>query len=488
MSMAKHDNKAAASVGDIVTAAVTDMSTSGEGIGHVDGYTLFIKDAVIGDTVEARLTMTKKNYGYAEVTALIEPSPDRVEPRCPLSGRCGGCTLQSLSYPAQLRYKKAQVENDLRRIGGLDVPVNDVIGMEDPWRYRNKSQYPVGWRENAAKEREPVCGYYAGRSHRIIPVKDCLISGESDADITRTVLDYMREYGITPYDEASGRGEVRHILIRRGQATGEVMVCLIVTEDGRKIGGHLAGRLCEAVPGFKSLCLNINNRRDNVILGDEVVPVYGDPFIYDKIGGLTFRISPLSFYQVNPTQTKKLYDTVRTFAGLTGQETVLDLYCGIGTIGLYLADGAKDLYGVEIVPEAIRDAKENAVRNGITNAHFAVGASEDIFKDLPDADVVILDPPRKGCDEALLDGLIERSPMRIVYVSCNPATLARDLKRLTEGGYCVEAVQPCDMFPASLHIEVVSLLQKMSNTREKTITLDVEMEGYYRLKNETEKA
>ena len=446
--------------GEEVTVTVTDMSTSGEGISHIDGYTLFIRDAVIGDTVRAELTMTKKNYGYARVTGMIGPSPDRVVPRCPLSARCGGCLLQSLSYPAQLRYKKAVVENDLKRIGGLSIPVNDVIGMEEPWRYRNKSQYPVG---RDTKTKEIVCGFYEGRSHRIIPLNDCLISGECDAAVIKDVLSYMRSSAVEPYDEKSGEGVVRHILVRRGYATGEVMVCLIVNASGQDILPDLkklVSDLRRDVPGFKSLCLNLNTRRDNVILGDKVVPVSGEPYIFDRIGDLTFRISPLSFYQVNPIQTKKLYDTVRRMAGLTGRETVLDLYCGIGTIGLYLADQAAALYGVEIIPEAVRDAVENAERNHIDNAHFSVGASEDIFKDLPEADVVILDPPRKGCDPSLLEGLIRQAPGRIVYVSCNPATLARDLKILAAGGFAVEEVQPCDMFAHSAHVETVVLLSR----------------------------
>ena len=472
--MLDRDRRYGMAVGDETVVTITDMSTSGEGIGHFEGYTLFIKGAVIGDVVRVRLTMAKKTYGYAEVTETVTPSPDRVEPPCPIAGICGGCTMQAVSYPAQLRYKKAEVVNDLKRIGGLDLPVNEVIGMEKPLRYRNKAQYPVG----IDRDGRIVCGFYAGRSHTIIPAEDCLISGECDAAVIREVTAFMRERGIAPYDEKSGQGVVRHILIRRGEMTGEVMVCLIVTSRGltlessdrptgtdnspaaQALWTELAGRLNDIVPGLKSFCLNINDRRDNVILGRTVVPVYGEPYIHDKIGDLTFRISPLSFYQVNPIQTKKLYDTVKRFAALTGEETVLDLYCGIGTIGLYLAEAAKEVRGVEIVPQAVKDAAENAARNGTTNARFVLGASEDIFKDLPDAQVVVLDPPRKGCDEKLLAGLIERAPERIVYVSCNPSTLARDLKILEAGGYEVGEVQPCDMFPMTQHIETVVRLSR----------------------------
>ncbi|MDO4478084.1 MAG: 23S rRNA (uracil(1939)-C(5))-methyltransferase RlmD [Lachnospiraceae bacterium] len=436
--------------GDLIRMTITDFSTNGEGIGHADGCTLFVAGALIGDEIEVRITHMKKTYGYGQIKTLITPSPYRVKPRCPVSTKCGGCTLQNLAYDAQLAFKKNLVENDLKRLGGLDLPVNDVIGMEAPWHYRNKSQYPVG----RDRRGNPIAGFYAGRSHEIVPMRSCAISAEIDELIVGKVLAFMKDYDIPPYDEKTGEGLVRHILVRKGCVTGEVMACLIV--NGRRL--PQADKLVEAlktVPGLVSVCLNVNTRRSNVILGNEVLPLLGDPFITDYIGDLAFRISPLSFYQINPVQTKKLYDTVKMMADLKGYETVLDLYCGIGTIGLYLADRADSVHGVEIVPQAIKDARENAVRNGVTNASFSVGASEDIFKDLPKADVVILDPPRKGCEESLLHELAAQKPERIVYVSCNPATLARDLKVLTACGYRVDAVQPVDMFPHTTHIENV---------------------------------
>ena len=444
--------------GDLVELKITDMSTNGEGIGHADGYTLFVAGALIGDEAQVRITHMKKSYGYGEVKKLLVFSPDRVKPLCPVSTKCGGCTLQNLSYEAQLRFKKSLVQNDLKRIGGLDAEVNDVLGMEEPFRYRNKSQYPVG------KDRRgnPICGFYAGKSHDIVPMKDCVISREVNAVIIEKVLTFMKEEGIEPYDEKSGKGLVRHILIREGFATGEIMVCLIINGQNLPKKEMLAERL-KAVPGVKSFCLNVNTKRNNVILGDKVLPVLGEPFIMDYIGDLSFRISPLSFYQVNPVQTKKLYDTAKRLADVQADEVVLDLYCGIGTIGLYLADKAKEVYGVEIVPQAVMDATENAGRNGIKNAHFQAGASEDIFRNLPHADVVMLDPPRKGCEESLLHELAQRAPKRIVYVSCNPSTLARDLKILTAEGYEVKEVQPVDMFPHSTHVETVVLMSRVSN-------------------------
>lgn len=444
--------------GDLVIMKITDMSASGEGIGHADGCTLFVAGALIGDEAEVRITHMKKNYGYGEIKKLHVFSPDRVKPRCPVSSRCGGCTLQNLSYEAQLRFKRELVVNALKRIGGLSAEVKEVIGMENPYHYRNKSQYPVG------KNRfgQLICGFYAGGSHDIVPVTDCAVSGSRNQLIIEAVLSFMKEKRIEPYQEKTGKGLVRHILIREGYVTGEMMACLIINGNDLPEKRELAKRLA-AIPGLKSFCLNINKKRSNVILGEKVIPVLGEPYITDYIGKLIFRISPLSFYQVNPRQTVRLYDAAKNLADVQADETVLDLYCGIGTIGLYLSDKAKEVYGVEIVPQAIRDAEENARRNGITNAHFTVGASEDIFRNLPEADVVILDPPRKGCEESLLHELSARCPKRIVYVSCNPATLARDLKILTAEGYEIREVQPVDMFPQSTHVETVVLMSRTGN-------------------------
>ena len=441
---------------DSVKLEITDMSTNGEGIGHADGYTLFVKDAVIGDSVEAEVTLARTNYGFARTKKVLESSKDRVRPACPQARRCGGCTLQALAYEKQLSLKQSFVDNALERIGGFSIKTEPVVGMENPFRYRNKSQYPVG----LSADGKLTAGFYAGKSHDIVDCRDCLLSSEEDAGILETVLSFMKENGISAYDEKTGRGLVRHVLVRRGFSTGEVMVCLIL--NGRKLpySGKLTEKLL-AMPGMKSICLNVNTKRSNVILGGEVIPLSGEPFITDRIGELSFRISPLSFYQVNPVQTKKLYDAVREFASLSGKETVLDLYCGIGTIGLYLASKAEKVFGVEIVPAAVEDARKNAELNGIGNASFTAGASEDIIRDLPKADCIVLDPPRKGCDEKLLRAVLDKKPDRLIYVSCNPATLARDMKILCEIDYSPEKIRPFDMFPQTTHVETVVLMSRV---------------------------
>ena len=440
---------------DSVVIEITDMSTTGEGIGRADGYTLFVKGAVIGDTVEAVVTLARASYGFARTRKVIVSSPDRVKPACPKARECGGCTLQALSYEAQLKWKRSLVENSLLRIGGIQTAVEPAVGMDEPFHYRNKSQYPVG----TSAEGKRITGFYAGKSHDIIDNRKCLISPENDSVILDTVLDFMDRNGIAAYDEKSGTGLVRHILIRKAFATGEIMVCLIL--NGRKLpeAERLTAELIK-IEGVKSVCLNVNTKRTNVILGEEVIPLYGEPFITDRIGNLSFRISPLSFYQVNPVQTKKLYDAVREAAALTGKETVLDLYCGIGTIGLYLAPDAEKVIGVEIVPAAVKDAKENAERNGIGNAVFYEGAAEEMTADLPKADCIVLDPPRKGCEEKLLTAVLEKAPEKIIYVSCNPSTLARDLKILCAESYRPERVRPFDMFPQSSHVECVTLMSR----------------------------
>ena len=468
--------------GTQVRLSITDMTSAGEGIGHSEGYTFFVAGGIIGDEVLAEVTLPRKTYAYASVKKMITPSPDRVSARCPVSGTCGGCQLQELSYEAQLRWKKRLVTAALSRIGGLKAEigeenrVEDVVGMEDPWRYRNKTQFPVGPAEGGpgtvfaggcdAGRNTPgaAAGYYERRSHRIVPCEDCPLSRTEHSRIRDIVLEFMEEYRIAPYDETTGQGLVRHILIREGFATGQIMVCLVINGAVLPSAAFLAERLRGAFPRIASVCVNINRKRNNVILGEEVEPVFGEPFIEDRIGDLTYRISPLSFYQINPLQTKKLYDTVKEFAALTGEETVLDLFCGIGTIGLYLADRAKAVYGVEVVPDAVRDAAENARRNNIENAHFFVGQSENIAETLPEADVIVVDPPRKGCEEVLVRTLNASAASRLIYVSCNPATLARDLKLLTqgEGSWRLERVRPFDMFPQTGHVETCVLLVRES--------------------------
>lgn len=441
---------------------IEDMNEDGAGVGRVDGYIWFVKDAVIGDVVRAGAMKMKKNYGFARLIEVLEPSPDRVTPRCPVARQCGGCQLQAMDYQAQLRFKERKICSDLARIGGLEgftpSDMEPIIGMEEPWRYRNKAQFPFGRDKNG----RIITGFYAGRTHTIIEQEDCLLGVEENRDILRIIREFMEEFGVAPYDEAAHSGLVRHALIRKGFATGELMVCLVI--NGRSVPKQevLVERL-RAVVGMTSVSLSVNTERTNVILGKEIVNLYGPEYITDLIGPVQFRISPLSFYQVNPVQTRRLYETALEFAGLTGQETVWDLYCGIGTISLFLAQRAKMVYGVEIVPQAIEDARENARLNGMKNVEFFVGKAEEVLPEQYEknqifADVIVVDPPRKGCDEVCLDTIVKMAPKRVVYVSCNPATLARDVKYLREKGYEVERVRGCDMFGWSGHVETVCLL------------------------------
>ena len=471
---------------DILTIDIEDMGHDGEGIGKADGYTLFVKDTVIGDRAEVKIMKAKKNYGYARLLKVLRPSPDRTEPRCPIARACGGCQLQFLSYEKQLEFKKKKVLGNLQRIGGFaDIQAERVLGMEDPWRYRNKAQFPVG----RNKEGEIVTGFYAGRTHSIVPNRDCLLGVKVNEEILNRILAYMETCHAEPYDEKTGIGLVRHILLRYGFKTGEIMVCLII--NGTRIPAQ--DSLVEAlkdIPGMTSISLNVNTKRNNVILGEKVIPLWGKEYITDYIGSIQYQISPLSFYQVNPVQTEQLYGTALEYAGLTGKETVWDLYCGIGTISLFLAQKAKQVYGVEIVPPAIEDARRNARLNGITNAEFFVGKAEGVLPEKYEkegiyADVIVVDPPRKGCDEAVLDTMLKMKPEKIVYVSCDSATLARDLKVLCQEEYRLEKVAVCDMFPQGVHVETVCLLSNtQSKKKESYITLDVEMADYYRIKNE----
>ncbi|MGN0505347.1 MAG: 23S rRNA (uracil(1939)-C(5))-methyltransferase RlmD [Lachnospiraceae bacterium] len=461
----------------IVTMTIEDIGADGEGIGKVEGYTLFVKGAVVGDVIRARVLKAKKTYGYAKIEEMLTPSPDRVTPCCAVVGRCGGCQLQQLSYEKQLVYKAQKVKSCLQRIGGipeetLETVMEPIIGMDEPYHYRNKAQYPVG----TNRDGELVLGFYAGHSHNIIDCTDCAIQEPVNTVILETVRGFMKEYHIPAYDEETGKGLVRHILTRVGNVTKEVMVCLIL--NGRKLlyAEELAKRLKKAVEGFEgstsrytlqSVCLNVNTERTNVILGTEILPVYGETYITDAIGEIRYQISPLSFYQVNPKQTVKLYEKALEYADLSGNEVVWDLYCGIGTISLFLAQKAKQVYGVEIVPQAIEDAKRNAALNGITNTEFFVGAAENVMPEkylesggTMRADVICVDPPRKGCDESLLDTVVRMEPKRLVYVSCDPATLARDVKYLGERGYEVKKVCPVDQFGHTGHVETVCLLSK----------------------------
>ena len=460
---------------DILTVTIEDMGHDGEGIGKADGYTLFVKDAVIGDVIEAKIMKAKKNYAYARLMRILEPSPHRVEPVCPMARPCGGCQLQMMDYQEQLRFKQKKIEDNLRRIGGFEqIPMEPIIGMEQPFRYRNKAQFPVG----TDKEGNLVTGFYAGRTHDIINNRNCYLGVEENRQVLDVVLGWMEEYGVPAYDEKTGTGLVRHILIRYGFKTGEMMVCLVINGERVPKQEALVERLRE-ISGMTSITTSTNQERTNVIMGSKIRTLWGTPYISDYIGEVKYQISPLSFYQVNPVQTEKLYGTALEYAGLDGNETVWDLYCGIGTISLFLAQKAKKVYGVEIVPAAIEDARRNAELNGITNAEFFVGKAEEVLPEMyakgeARADVIVVDPPRKGCDAALLETVVKMQPERIVYVSCDSATLARDLKWLCAEGYELKRVRGVDMFPMTGHVETVVLLSKLNTKQHIEVELNLD--------------
>lgn len=448
---------------DIFTVTIEDMGTEGEGIGKVDGFTWFIKDAVIGDVIEARAMKLKKNYGYARLLNILKPSSYRVEPKCEFYRQCGGCQIQALDYWQQLIFKENKVRNNLKRIGGFDnLKIFPVIGMDNPYYYRNKAQFPI----RQDKEGNIITGFYAGRSHTVIANTRCYLGDEVNEEILNQVISFMKENHISAYDEESGRGLVRHVLIRVGFTTREIMVCLIINGNELPKCDELVKRL-QGMEGMTSISININKENTNVILGEKIKTIWGQDYITDYIGNVKYQISPLSFYQVNPTQTKKLYETALFYADLSGNEVVWDLYCGIGTISLFLAQKAKKVMGVEIVPQAIDDAKKNAKINEITNAEFYVGKAEEVLpkkykEDGEYAEVIVVDPPRKGCEKGLLDTIVEMKPKRVVYVSCDSATLARDLRYLCDRGYEVRKVQPVDMFGQTVHVESVALLSQQN--------------------------
>lgn len=471
---------------DKVIVTIEDIGVNGEGIGKVDGYTLFVKDAIIGDTVEAVITKPKKNYGYAKMLKIMECSTHRVPAKCPVARQCGGCQIQELSYEAQLAFKAKKVRGNLERIGGftpefLDQVMEPICGMETPFHYRNKAQFPIG----TDKEGNVITGFYAGRTHQIIPNMECALGVSVNQEILGVIVDFMNEYHVTAYDEESQRGLVRHVLIRYGFTTKEIMVCLVINGDNLPHSDKFVDKLVK-INGMTSITYSVNRENTNVIMGKEIHLLWGQSYITDYIGNVKYQISPLSFYQVNPAQTEKLYGLALEYAQLTGEETVWDLYCGIGTISLFLAQKAKKVYGVEIVPQAIDDARINAKINGINNVDFFVGKAEEV---LPEyyaeyerehgkkayADVIVVDPPRKGCDETLLDTMAKMQPKRIVYVSCDSATLARDLKYLCENGYELQKVKPVDQFPMTTHVEtVVCLSRKKVNDR---INFDINIEA-----------
>lgn len=451
---------------DIVQVEITDLGTDGEGIGKIDGYTLFVKDAIIGDFVEVKIMKAKKSYAYAKLEKVITPSLFRVEPKCSFAKSCGGCQLQAMSYEKQLDFKNNKVKNNLIRIGGfsqefISSVMETPIGMEEPFHYRNKAQFPFGY----DKEGNIITGFYAGRTHSIIANTDCALGAAENEEILNVILDFMKEYNVPAYREADGTGLIRHVLIRKGFSTGQLMVCLVI--NGKKIphADVLVDSLCR-ISGMTSISYSVNTEKTNVIMGLEIHNLWGQERIEDTIGELTFTISPLSFFQINPVQTERIYGKALEYADLQGNETVWDLYCGIGTISLFLAQKAGHVYGVEIIPEAIEDAKQNAARNNIRNAEFYVGKAEEVLPQKYEseniyADIIVVDPPRKGCDEACLSTMVKMKPKKIVYVSCDSATLARDLKYLSENGYEIQKVCAVDNFPQSSHVETVVRLSKV---------------------------
>ena len=506
---------------DIFELEITDMGVDGEGIGHYEGMTFFVKDALIGDVIRARAVKLKKNYGYARVEELLAPSANRVTPRCPLYRRCGGCQIQALSYEKQLEFKENKVRNNLMRIGAfskeeIDAVMEPIVGMDQPYRYRNKAQFPVGY----DRDGNVITGFYAARTHSIIPVEDCLLGVEENRPILGIIRQWMEEFQVPAYDEKDGSGLLRHVLIRYGFTTKEIMVCLIINGGRLPEQEALIERL-RGIEGMTSISINVNRERTNVILGKETKCIWGMPYITDYIhlrscGGeksvvsngaavqaeessdevsteefaltdtaIAYHISPQSFYQVNPVQTEKLYSTALEYAGLTGTESVWDLYCGIGTISLFLSQKAKQVYGVEIVPQAIEDARSNAKLNGITNAEFFVGKAEEVLPEFYEEsdsvssmrhpDVIVVDPPRKGCDGVCLSTMLQMRPDRIVYVSCDSATLARDLRVLVDGGYELKRVRAFDQFGNTTHVETICLLSKLHEAKHHVnVTLDMD--------------
>lgn len=466
---------------DEVVLDIIGLTHDGEGVGRADGFTLFVQGTLPGEQVRALVLKVKKQYGYAKVLERLVDSPNRVELEHPVNAY-GGCQLQHMAYGEQLVWKRQHVVDVLERIGKFQVEqageevvasgtatqeqsikVWPTIGMEQPWRYRNKSQMPIGKNERTG---ELIGGYFAKASHRIIDTDTSLIQHEMNDDAMRAVKQVVRKYGIEPYNEEQHTGLLRHVMMRVGFRTKELMITFVTNGDKLPHQEKIVTELAEALPHLKSVCQSINTKRTNVIMGDKTRVLWGSEYITDYIGDIAFKISARSFYQVNPVQTEVLYEKAVEYAGLTGSETVIDAYCGIGTISLFLAQRAKRVLGVEIVEEAIADARRNAELNDVTNAEFAVGAAEDVIPRWKEQgvtpDVIVVDPPRKGCDPALLDTMLAMRPERIVYVSCNPSTLARDLRVLADGGYRVVEVQPVDMFPQTTHVEVVIGMQRVA--------------------------
>jgi len=443
----------------IYSIKIEDLGHAGEGVGKIEGFTVFVDGGIPGDYLKIKLKTLKKNYGIGRIIEILQPSNDRVTPICPLANTCGGCQIMQMDYEAQLDIKRKRVKDILERIGKIQTTVHPTIGMDNPYEYRNKAQFPVGKIKGQA-----ILGFYKKGSHEIVATEHCHIQSPINKEIIQVMKEYIKNYDISVYDEKTGKGILRHVVTKVGFTTGEVMVVLVTNGRNLPYKKALIEILEKSVDGLKSVVQNINDRNTNVILGKENTTLYGEDKIVDYIGELKFNISPQSFFQVNPVQTKKLYEKTLEYAGLTGEENVFDIYCGIGSISLFLAKKAKKVVGVEVVEAAINDAEENARINHIYNTEFYAGKAEEVIPKLYEkgltADVVVVDPPRKGCEEVVLETIVKMEPKRIVYVSCNPASLARDLAYMEEKGYSTVEVQPVDMFPHGSHVECIALLQR----------------------------
>ncbi len=442
---------------------IESISSDGNGVGKYEGMTVFVPFTAVGDKISCKIVKVNKTYAFGIIDKIISSSPARLEnDGCPVSKKCGGCAFRHMTYEAEKTAKDKIVRNAFERIGGLkDLPFEEILGCENISGYRNKAQYPLAYDEN----KKAAAGFYAKRSHRVIPCANCELGDRKFSEITAEICDFVNREKIPLYDETSGKGLLRHICLRRGYHTGEIMVCLIVKRAEKKLFSPLAKILTEKFPDIKSVVLNINSKNTNVITGDRCIVIYGNESITDMMCGRKIKISPLSFYQVNTAQAEKLYGIAKDFAALSGEEILLDLYCGTGTVGLSMADGIKKLYGCEIIPEAVENARENAHDNNIANAEFFVGDAGKTVMALAKKnihpDVIITDPPRKGCDELTLSSIVKMSPEKIIMISCNPATAARDVKYLSEHGYRAVKARAVDMFPRTSHVECVVLMSRV---------------------------
>lgn len=444
----------------VVRERIVDISHEGQGVIKVDGYTVFVEDGLIDDLVDVRITKARKNFGFARVVDVVEESPYRIESKCPVSKECGGCQFQELDYKKQLEYKEDLVRNNLMRIGNIEnPPVKETIGMDHPYRYRNNVQVPVGMSQGY-----PLIGYFKKGSNYIVDTDACIIQDEIVDRAIGVLREFMMEYGVQGYNSKNKRGMIRHLVVRTSEKTKDTMIVVVTNSHKLPNKETMVNMFTEAIPEVKSIVNNVNTEASNMVFGDRSEVLYGEGFIIDTIGDLDFRISPESFFQINSVQTEKLYGKVKEYLDLRGDETLIDLYCGIGTIGMYLADSCERVLGIEMMKESIKDGQKNLKLNKIDNMDFLEGQAENVFPRLVEegieVDALVVDPPRKGLDEVVVEAIMELRPEKLVYVSCEPSTLARDLDRLKEV-YSIEKVQPVDMFPHTIHVEnVVKLTLK----------------------------